>query len=234
MCTLSYFLTDDGYELFFNRDEQKTREMAIAPSKHTGNAIYPIDPQGGGTWLGVSHWGQTLALLNDYQSVFDITAVKHSRGLLIPHLLSNKTPALSQLQNMDLSGYAPFKLCIFPDKLSLNNSHIVFVRWDTKQLIDCQVESLATSSGVELETVTQKRKQQFKQLIDLRYPASEQFLAFHYSKAEQGQYGVNMQREDAMTVSISHIKVGNTIRFNYFDKQSQLISSISCLKVAAA
>ncbi|NMP04513.1 NRDE family protein [Pseudoalteromonas arctica] len=234
MCTLSYFLTDDGYELFFNRDEQKTREMAIAPSKHTDNAIYPIDPQGGGTWLGVSHWGQTLALLNDYQSAFDITAVKHSRGLLIPHLLSNNTPALSQLKNMDLSGYAPFKLCIFPDKLSLNNGHIAFVRWDTKKLIDCQVESLATSSGVELETVTQKRKQQFKQFIDLRYPASEQFLAFHYSKAEQGQYGVNMQREDAMTVSISHIKVGNTIRFNYFDKQSQLISSISCLKVAAA
>ena len=78
--------------------------------------------------------------------------------------------------------------------------------------------------------MTQKRKQQFKQLIDLRHPASEQFLAFHYSKAEQGQYGVNMQREDAMTVSISHIKVGKTIRFNYFDKQSQLISSISCLK----
>ncbi|MBH0013382.1 NRDE family protein [Pseudoalteromonas sp. SWYJ118] len=234
MCTLSYFLTDDGYELFFNRDEQKTREMAIAPSKHTDNAIYPIDPQGGGTWLGVSHWGQTLALLNDYQSAFDITAVKHSRGLLIPHLLSNNTPALSQLKNMDLSGYAPFKLCIFPDKLSLNNGHIAFVRWDTKKLIDCQVESLATSSGVELETVTQKRKQQFKQFIDLRYPASEQFLAFHYSKADQGQYAVNMQREDAMTVSISHIKVGNTIRFNYFDKQSQLISSISCLKVAAA
>ncbi|GAA61896.1 hypothetical protein P20652_3785 [Pseudoalteromonas sp. BSi20652] len=234
MCTLSYFLTDDGYELFFNRDEQKTREMAIAPIKHKGNVIYPIDPQGGGTWLGVSHSGQTLALLNDYQSVFDITAVKYSRGLLIPHLLSNKLPALSQLQNMDLSGYAPFKLCIFSDELSLNNNHIAFVRWDGKQLIDCQVESLATSSGVELETVTQKRKEQFKQLVDVRHPVSEQFLAFHYSKAEQGQYGVNMQREDAMTVSISHIKVSKTIRFNYFDKQSQLISSISCLKVAAA
>jgi hypothetical protein len=234
MCTLSYFLTDEGYELFFNRDEQKTRAKALPPKKHNGNVIYPTDPQGGGTWLGVSRFGQTLALLNDYQSAFDIDAIKYSRGALIPLLLNNNVSVLQQLQGLDLSGYAPFKLCVFPAELSLKNNNITFLRWDAKQLTQCDVTPVATSSGVELEMVTKKRLQQFKKLIDLRYPVSEQFLAFHYSKDKQGQYGVNMYRDDAMTVSISHIKVSNTISFDYLDKQSQRISSVSCLKMAVA
>ncbi|WP_166115020.1 NRDE family protein [Pseudoalteromonas sp. Z9A5] len=234
MCTLSYFLTEDGYELFFNRDEQKTRTKALPPKKHNGNVIYPTDPQGGGTWLGVSSFGQTLALLNDYQSVFDIDAVKYSRGALIPLLLNNNVSVLQQLQNLDLSGYAPFKLCIFPAKLSLNNNDVNFIRWDAKQLTQCEIEPIVTSSGVELEVVTKKRLQQFKKMIDLRHPVSEQFLAFHYSKDKQGQYGVNMHRDDAMTVSISHIQVSNTISFDYLDKQSQRISSVNYLKSATS
>jgi len=31
MCTVSWFTTENGYELFFNRDESKQRTEALAP-----------------------------------------------------------------------------------------------------------------------------------------------------------------------------------------------------------
>jgi hypothetical protein len=230
MCTLSYFLTDDGYELFFNRDEQKTRATALAPELHNA-MIYPIDPQGGGTWIGVSLKGQTLALLNDYQSLFDPSAVTHSRGVLIPHLLNSDEPVLEQLQNMDLTGFAPFKLCVFPKDLSLKNNNVMFLRWNAQQLTQSMVGPFATSSSVELEGVTKKRTGQFNKLIDLNHPSKDQFLAFHASKEEQGRDSVDMFRDDAMTVSMSHITVANTIIFSYTDKRSNDVDIIRHLRV---
>ena len=69
MYTLSYLLTDIGYELFFNRDEQRSRLSAISPKfNQARSAIYPVNPQGENTWLAVNQQGLTLTLLNDYQA----------------------------------------------------------------------------------------------------------------------------------------------------------------------
>ena len=74
MCTLTYLLNDFGDELFFNRDEQRSRLPTIPPKfNQTRNAIYPVDPQGEGTWLAVNQQGLTLALLNYYQAPFNNT-----------------------------------------------------------------------------------------------------------------------------------------------------------------
>ncbi|GAA6173401.1 hypothetical protein NBRC116592_30710 [Colwellia sp. KU-HH00111] len=72
MCTLAYLLHENGYEIFFNRDEQRARSPAILPAFYSSiNAIFPVDPQGKGTWIAVNQQGLTLALLNNYQAQFN-------------------------------------------------------------------------------------------------------------------------------------------------------------------
>jgi hypothetical protein len=245
MCTLTYFLKDDGYELFFNRDEQRSRLLAEPPKLNNENgAIYPIDPVGGGTWIAVSNNGSSLALLNNYQAPFNNYHKIISRGQLILSLLQIEDNAVKQLQMMDLRVYQPFQLCIFPADLSINNQTIYCVTWNGNELtqvdIDVKSDLPITSSGMNFVEVSQKRKFRFEQLIDKSEPLSAQFKDFHFSTEENGKHSVNMQREDAKTVSISHISVNSqsptdsnsatecTVCFEYFDnvvKKTHIVSS---------
>ena len=50
-----------------NRDERRDRRAATPPAVHRlqhRTAIYPVDPVGGGTWIGVNDAGLAAALLN--------------------------------------------------------------------------------------------------------------------------------------------------------------------------
>jgi hypothetical protein len=246
MCTLTYFLKDNGYELFFNRDEQRSRLLAKPPKLNKENgAIYPIDPVGDGTWIAVSKNGLSLALLNNYQAPFNDHYNIISRGQLILSLLQIEGDMVKQLHKMDLQVFQPFQLCIFPANLSINNQNIYCVTWNGNELtqvdIDVKNDLPITSSGINFVEVSQKRKSRFEQLIDKSEPLSAQFKDFHFSTEENGKHSVNMQRADAKTVSISHISVNSqsptgsnsatecAVCFEYFDnviKKTHIISSI--------
>ena len=216
MCTLTYLLTQNGYELFFNRDEQRSRPIALPPKQYN-NAIYPIDPQGQGTWLAVNKQGLSLALLNFYQACLpshnnsEQTFV--SRGQLIPELMTNINNSenidsvLTLLQSLDLTSYQPFQLAIFPSNLTKSKEKIYFYQWDGEQLLLTQQQQPFTSSGVNFAYVEKQRKHKFKQLICPKNATREQFKNFHLSQESEGSYSVNMERFDAKTVSISHICV---------------------------
>jgi hypothetical protein len=234
MCTLTYLLNEHGYELFFNRDEQRSRLLAEPPiiNKVSG-AIYPIDPVGGGTWIAVNKQGLSLALLNNYQAPFNDHHEIISRGQLILSLLKAEGDVIKQLNKMNLNVFQPFQLCIFPENLSIHNQSIYCVTWNGSQLINANVDAKAdlpiTSSGINFVEVSEKRKFRFEHFVDKNEPLSVQFKDFHFSTEENGKHSVNMQREDAKTVSISHISVDSKIstdstissecdiRFEYFD-----------------
>ncbi len=70
MCTVSWLLHDAGYEVFFNRDEQKGRAIANPPAvfdREGTRYMMPVDPDGGGTWIAMNQHGLSLCLLNYYQ-----------------------------------------------------------------------------------------------------------------------------------------------------------------------
>jgi hypothetical protein len=242
MCTLTYLLNQNGYELFFNRDEQRTRLLAMPPQPHQiDNAIYPIDPQGGGTWIAVTKQGMSLALLNNYQAVVSINKDNvMSRGQLILSLLQNQESVIKQLKVMDLEVFQPFQLCVFPDTLSKDNPTIHCVKWDGSELVDVSVDVKAdlpiTSSSIDFIDVSKKRRSRFIGTVDINNPHSNQHRDFHFSTEKNGQYSVNMQREDARTVSISHISVNNDLSkkneicFEYFDNVVQKSHTVACLK----
>ncbi len=220
MCTLTYLLTEHGYEIYFNRDEQRSRLLAIAPQFNPNlKAIYPIDANGQGTWLAVAQSGLCLALLNNYQApATPVNKNSISRGQLILSLLGSNDDVLTQLQAMDLTVYQPFVLCVFPAGLSLSNSHIYVVKWGASKLTQGSVDLPITSSSVDFDEVCLKRQQKFAALVDKAAPQSEQLKAYHYSTEAQGKHSVQMSRDDAKTVSVSHLVVGeDVVSFEYFD-----------------
>jgi hypothetical protein len=199
MCTLTYLLNQNGYELFFNRDEQRTRLLATPPQLHQiESAIYPIDPQGNGTWIAVSEQGMSLALLNNYQAVVNINKDNvMSRGKLILSLLHNKENVIKQLKVMDLEVFQPFQLCVFPDTLSKDNPTIHCVKWDGRKLVDVSLDVKTdlpiTSSSIDFIDVSKKRRSRFIGTVDVNNPRSNQHRDFHFSTEKSGRYSVNMQ-----------------------------------------
>jgi len=246
MCTLTYRLTDQGYQLFFNRDEQITRPQAIKPTKNIElKAIYPIDPTGGGTWIAVHESGTSLALLNYYQAQVDPTLKKFtSRGVIIPNLLTNVEDIHQQLLAMDLSVYQAFQLCVFDAQLSATSgNHELSMQyiWDgielTYSTLSVQTSLPITSSGVDFPIVYAYRKQQFSQMIEPHNADQSNYIAYHQHQGASGKCSVKMQREDAKTVSFTQISIdqkewlGNKVTIEYVDYLAASPDIISVMRL---
>lgn len=218
MCTLTYLLTENGYELFFNRDEQRARKTALKPFLNPQcNAVYPVDPVGAGTWIAVHQSGLSLALLNFYQAeIVTLSGSFVSRGQIILSLLKDEN-AVQTLQKMDLSCFQPFRLCLFPKDLCLLNPKVLIFQWDGKQLNEADSCLPITSSSVDYPLVYKMRKNRFLKEVNQNSPVREQFITYHHCTESEGKLSVNMFREDAKTVSFSHIIVAENIQYDYVD-----------------
>ncbi|MCZ2721180.1 NRDE family protein [Marinomonas sp. 15G1-11] len=225
MCTVSWLYNEDGYQVFFNRDEQRSREKAQPPqifsSTKINNATYimPVDPQGLGSWMGVTHSGITVCLLNFYQGK-PPTGPLISRGILVKQLLELNSfeKIRAALSEMVLLTYAPFSLLVFcPDK-----SKPYSLCWDGhNQYQSLNIVSPFTSSGVDFPIVSQHRQDSFKSLLTQNKQEITPELLFDFHRSHlptKSMKSVCMHREDAKTVSLSHIKVEkNNINYTYWD-----------------
>lgn len=226
MCTISWFYHCNGYDVFFNRDEQVSRPRAIPPEVKTINqtqAIIPIDPQGGGTWIAVNQFGCTFALLNYYQGRLPKGKLL-SRGGIIPALLAvgSVDQVAEILTHINLNRYAPFSLLFFPPtKVSdVAEGETSVFRWTGKELERENATSPLISSAVNYESVLQQRLALYQSEIQHQSGelTSADFYRLHQSHVpEKSAYSVCMHRTDAKTVSLSHISVGETIIFKYID-----------------
>lgn len=206
MCTLSWRHEGDGdgYHLFFNRDERKTRQRESGPSLVRENGVQliaPRDADHGGTWLAVNEQGVTYALLNHYDLSAQRPAPKNptSRGVLPIRLGSG-----SSLEEMDLHAFRPFHLVrVAP---SQSTRHWI---WNGASLTDSilsEDDRPLTTSSFDSGRAIELRRQAFRELGET--PSTEALAAFHRSGSVHGSpYGVLMQRDDAQTMSITHIEV---------------------------
>ncbi|GAA3918814.1 NRDE family protein [Litoribacillus peritrichatus] len=226
MCTLSWLNNDDGYEIFFNRDEQRSRAKAIPPkllNLQDVSVLMPVDPRGNGSWISVNEFGLSLCLLNFYQGHNPRQNLK-SRGQLLKtlsHFEDTKSVVL-HLTSMDLTCYAPFTLVAITDKqeFSVKNtaaSHQTF-QWDGQhlQLVNLK-RAMITSSSVMFDTVAPFRIDNFDALSSSA--SAEDHSRFHQGHTtKEGYKSVCMHREDAKTVSFSRIHVSDKeIKFSYLD-----------------
>jgi hypothetical protein len=92
MCTVAFVpLPSGGYLLGHNRDESRARARGLPPELHAGAGrafLAPLDPDGGGTWIGVHDGGVTMCVLNAAEpDPSRLPPVPRSRGLVLRDLL---------------------------------------------------------------------------------------------------------------------------------------------------
>ena len=210
MCSVSWLLEENGYQVFFNRDEQKTRALAMPPKQYQVNGvdiIMPLDPAGGGSWISINEFGLSLCLLNNYQGIVP-NAPLISRGLLLKNMSSSRNIAqlTEAFHRLELSSFAPFTLLAFAPNLTQHNGVVVAYKWDGVQQNIVETDSPLFSSGVDLARVQAYRQAKYDQLISTG-KNQQNLLMFHsHHHSEQPHLGTCMHRSDAHTVSFTHLR----------------------------
>ncbi|MCD4731763.1 MAG: NRDE family protein [Bacteroidales bacterium] len=132
MCTVTYIPIENGdFILTQNRDEDIKRVLASPPIERIINGtkhLFPIDPQGRGTWIGISENGRVASLLNGgTESYKHQPPYRHSRGKVILDYFHYSSLEIFY-NNYDFSGLEPFTILLFEDdkmyELIVNESNI--------------------------------------------------------------------------------------------------------------
>src|SRR3954468_2612896 len=117
MCTVTWERSPEGYRLFCNRDERRTRKPGLSPRRFIRNGlkcVAPVDGDFGGSWIGVNEPGLTVCVLNGIDQRSPERAL--SRGQLVIEALGCKS--LQEIRDMlrrtKLQAYRSFTLLGLP------------------------------------------------------------------------------------------------------------------------
>jgi hypothetical protein len=219
MCTVTIVpLDDNGFRLVCNRDERRTRAEAWPPAQRPFGGVtaaFPIDPVGGGTWIGANDAGIAMAILNRTPTVEGShlrAPASPSRGLIIPGLLRqrNLDTAIKAAQvAIGRSHFAGFSLVIA-------DAHRVGVltiagNGFSLEVLPVSHPVLFTSSSLGDEVVEAPRRQLFEALV-LGAPASWLTGQWRFHRTQwtrRPEISVLMERPDARTVSRTVIDVNS-------------------------
>ncbi|MFT5162372.1 MAG: hypothetical protein ACI9FJ_000947 [Alteromonadaceae bacterium] len=216
MCTATWNISEQKLLLAFNRDEQRARPHALPPiitQLNQVKAVYPIDPQGGGSWISVNDAGVIICLLNNYlhaapKEQKDWT----SRGKLITELasLTSHQSINEHINNQGMDQYRAFHLMV----LSLDEQTLF--TWNGKKLKREKASAYLSSSGFDTHNLLAGRKSQYQMRTITSRTAALDFHTSH--QPQKSAYSVCMHRSDAHTTSLSVIEVSEqNISFDYFD-----------------
>ena len=214
MCTVSWRQTEERYDLFFNRDELRSRAAEHPPTLDAREGVHfimPRDGQAGGTWLAANDHGVTVCLLNDYANPWRPAAagVRFSRGHIVADAADARTLdiVLRRVQAQPLPLTAPFQLlALQPGEAPL------LLHWSGAALLQSRrefVPPLLTSSSFATATVIAARFATFERLVRVpAHPTVEELAYFHrhYDPAA-GACSVSMSRPDASTRSTIRVSV---------------------------
>jgi hypothetical protein len=230
MCTLTLLRDRQGagrdgsaprWRIVFNRDEQRSRPAARPPALHVCGEVrtlYPVDLQGGGTWIAVTEHGLVLALLNGAERAAaegEVGTARVSRGTIIPAIAASgaRRAAVAPIGGLDATRYRPFHLVVADDR------EIVEVTSDGRTLVTAAPSGddwlMRTSSSLEAEAVRAWRTRLFA-AVGATVSWVEQDAFHARPEPANPAYGVTMARPDACTVSITTVEVSSdVVRMTY-------------------
>lgn len=216
MCTLTWRRDPSlGLEVYFNRDELKTRPVADPPSCHEVGAslfLSPRDPKGAGTWMLANENGVVICLLNKWELEGREIAEPQSRGRLVWRLAGARSVEDVARDLGELGNYQAFTLVVF------SPSGDCCWEWDGERLRRREVPPFLTSSSYRFEEVKEVREAAF-----LSGSFGEDF---HAARGEDSSaYTVRMNRPDAQTWSRSCVRVAEKVRWEYLAEQPGLLGS---------
>lgn len=214
MCTLTWSRPKEGgLEVWFNRDEKKTRPIADPPALRELNGVTflsPRDPQGGGTWMLANEFGLVVCLLNKWElDTRSTPSRRKSRGQLVWQMGAAKS--LDDLASFltDLENYPAFTL------IGISPEGKCGWEWNGETLSEVELTQPLTSSSYCFEDVKKAREDAF-----LAGAGGENY---HASTGEESTaFTVRMNRPDAQTWSRSYLKLGEGIEWEYLAEQLDL------------
>lgn len=229
MCTATWWQTASETSLFFNRDEQRSRQVATPPTLHKNSKgqplwIGPLDQPVGGTWIFANTSGIIAALLN-YDAVSGLperTVPKEgwiSRGLILQNLTAATTLATLEvkLRSQPLPRVRAFQILAF----HLTAPPFLFT-WDGLNLTTSPTHSPPsqpiTSSSFRSAEVVAQRKALFAKLFPASQPTPQQLLQFHLSHdPSRPAHSINMRRTDAASLSLTKVELKHKqVTISYF------------------
>lgn len=157
MCTVTYIPKENGeFILTQNRDEDIKRALATSPIERKINGakhLFPIDPQGGGTWIGTSETGRFASLLNGGSETYSYNPpYRHSRGKVILDYF-NFADFNDFYNSYNFNKLEPFTLLLIEDdvmfELIVNESSIKLKELDRKKPYIYSSTSLYTQNSME-------------------------------------------------------------------------------------
>jgi transport and Golgi organization protein 2 len=223
VCTVTIVPVGNGFRLGCNRDERRDRAPALPPAVHGlshRTAIFPVDPAGPGTWIGVNDTSLAAALLNRST---DSTAPRgksrrRSRGLIIPYLLecASLADALHRGAAVDPIDFDRFRLAM------VQRGTVATLTSDGAELT-VEVTNLArpmmlTSSSLGDALVEKPRRRLFERVFageERSWVQAQSLFHRHQWQSRRG-ISVRMERADAKTVSQTFVNVtGSAIELRY-------------------
>lgn len=167
MCTVSYFRNGKQTIVTSNRDEHKSRPLALAPQKEhaeNGTLFYPKDPKGKGTWFCVKSDGSVFVLMNGAEKKhIPKPSYRKSRGLILLELAKSED-FLNAWLEIDLGTIEPFTL------IAVFNDSLWQLRWNGQEKNSLELDALKpyiwSSSTLYEEEANQRRKGWFVDFLD--------------------------------------------------------------------
>jgi uncharacterized protein with NRDE domain len=214
MCTVTVVPRETGIRVMSNRDERRTRPAAIPPRVHELGgrlAAFPVDPQGGGSWIGVNDADIAVALLNVHSAPRHCTeGPQRSRGLIVRELLGCGSMAhvVEAIASLEVEAFETFRLVI------VHRSTVAVATHDGARTMTCRQISLDTpllftSSSLGDARVEAPRQRLFERMVvQGRAGWLDGQAQFHrHQWRSRPEISVRMEREDALTVSRTVVDV---------------------------
>jgi hypothetical protein len=211
MCTLTVVSHAGRSRLVLSRDEQRSRSRALPPAlRPVGGmvAAFPVDPDGGGTWIAAGERGPVLALINVNDRRPPPAGPLASRGSVIPALLGagDLAETIERALTLDTRSMPPFRLALFAgDELAV----LLGGRGEVRVLECGSVDRprVFSSSGLGDEVVEHPRERLWTDMLAGAGDPFETQSAFHRHRwPDAGHLSVDMERVDARTVSRTEVE----------------------------
>jgi len=218
---------DGARDIFFNRDEKKTRSIAEPPAERELNGtrfLSPRDSDGNGTWMFANQHGLVVCLLNRWHEHQAPTAQGGSRGRLVWEFgdATGAEEVGTRLAAESLAGLQAFTLVV------LDPTGIHAWDWTQLELRQATPNPPLTSSSFRFPDVLKSRLETYASIAGTGdNPPADRLGAFQSELGPDGPsaFGIRMCRPDAQTMSRSHLHIAEgTIRWDYWEEAPEFAS----------
>lgn len=215
MCTAIFIPGKDGVTIASLRDESPARARSSAPTllQSQGTSfIMPVDPQGGGSWVGLNEHGVAVVLLNGaFERHHHAPPYRMSRGIIVSALLESYTPA-SAWNDMPMDNIEPYTLVV------LERGALSRLTWDGtvkhSEPLNTTTPHLFSSTTLYAAPARAKRVNAFENWMATHPEVNEVSLLHFFHSDTDSQNGFIMNRNEVVkTLSYSYL----TLQQDFFE-----------------